>query len=182
MTTTENNHDHQNSLSRRLDDLQTLTARLKNDQLQYQKLHEQYTSDISQLMESTDTSSTEYEEAANQVDEIKRKISELLERKKQIHSELQLQKQGRLLDQLKQIDLENELASVTEQHETLVKKDDSLRARQKSMKCRVCGKRGVEFALLPCFHFCYCEPCVKEISVCIICDESKQGIQKIYYG
>ena len=158
MTTTtnnnNNNNDHQNSLHRRLVELQTLTARLKKDQIQYQKIHEQYTSDISQLMESTDTSSTEYKEATIQVDEMKQKVSELLKQKNKIDSELQLQKQGRLSDQLKQIDLENELASVNEQNEVLMKKVDLLRARQKSMKCQVCQKRGVEFALLPCFHFC----------------------------
>ena len=153
-TATNNNNDQQNSLRRRLDELQTLTARLKNDQVQCQKIHEQYTNDISRLMESTDTSSTEYEEATSQVNEMKQKVSKLLEQKNKIDSELQLQKQGRLSDQLKQIELENDLASVTEEHEVLMKKVDLLRARQKSMKCRVCEKRGVEFALLPCFHFC----------------------------
>ncbi|KAI9498228.1 hypothetical protein BDB00DRAFT_784288 [Zychaea mexicana] len=179
---TTNDNSEQVTLQRRLDELQALATQLKNDRTRMQNEHDQHTQAIQQLLTDRDVSTREYLEAQTGVDTIQAQVEELQEQKQQLNTQLESNVNERKRNQSDLIQLELNLDEVGERHNSLMKRSEWLRARQSDMKCKVCGKRTVEFALLPCFHYCYCQSCAVELTVCIICKVSKQGVQKIYYG
>ncbi|KAI8142613.1 hypothetical protein BJV82DRAFT_669753 [Fennellomyces sp. T-0311] len=174
--------DESVALHQRLHELEALANALETDRARLKEESESQVTRVKQLVLDRDHSTTTYQEAKDHLEQNERQFKELEKQQHDLDNVLQIQVEERRRAQTKVVQLEMELTDLAEKHESLEHKFDLLRARQSSVKCRLCGVRGVEFALLPCFHFCYCQQCAEGLETCLVCREAKQGIQKIYYG
>ncbi|KAI9271633.1 hypothetical protein BDA99DRAFT_500553 [Phascolomyces articulosus] len=182
MTTTTNIDDDLVALQRREFDLRNMISRLSNEQLGFQGDILEFIQNMDEKLKTTTTSTQAYQEASSQVDTNKSQLHELVKEKQRLEAEIQAQIQGRVMDQSEYTQLETRLDALLEVYDALMEKSEVLEERQKSMNCRICSERTVEFALVPCYHLCYCQPCTETLTECAICHEPKKGAQRIYYG
>ncbi|KAI8984755.1 hypothetical protein BDF20DRAFT_407339 [Mycotypha africana] len=72
--------------------------------------------------------------------------------------------------------LGNKLHKLEEEERIRREKNDELM----NNKCRVCFTRNIEYCLVPCGHYAYCERCVMKLTECAICRHSIDRLQKLY--
>ncbi|KAI8881311.1 hypothetical protein K501DRAFT_334849 [Backusella circina FSU 941] len=68
----------------------------------------------------------------------------------------------------------------SEELRTLIKHLMEQIKMQDDMKCVVCFQNKVEVAIIPCYHFAFCEECADKLLECAICRSYKQRTQKIF--
>ncbi|ORZ02737.1 hypothetical protein BCR43DRAFT_482093 [Syncephalastrum racemosum] len=97
---------------------------------------------------------------------------------------LQTENERRRTVQRDIVQLEVQMASSVQERQQFRNLIQERRHRRRSgfdIKCCVCQHRTIEFAILPCFHSCYCHDCVSKLQECAICRGHILGLQRIYY-
>ncbi|KAL9543423.1 hypothetical protein MBANPS3_008126 [Mucor bainieri] len=141
----------------------------------------------SQLKSTINAMATSFQDLTSKYDRLKSKTTDLqteLHRSKNEHNEqsvLRINCQERLSKiELDVVHLMNDNEKLKE--EVLVMVEEKLKSGkdEELNKCRLCFTRNIEYCLIPCYHYAYCQLCAQKLTECAICRTEIFSIQKIY--
>ncbi|KAI8636966.1 hypothetical protein BD408DRAFT_425351 [Parasitella parasitica] len=145
------------------------------------------TNENSQLKSAIDSLTTKFDSLASKADRLKVKTADLqteLHRNKNEHNEqniLRINCQERLSKiELDVVHLMNDNEKLKEEVLVMVEEKTKSGKDDELNKCRLCFTRNIEYCLLPCYHYAYCQLCAQKLTECAICRTEIFGIQKIY--
>ncbi|CAO3632569.1 unnamed protein product [Mucor fragilis] len=141
----------------------------------------------SQLKSAISDMTASFQDLASKYDRLKGKTTDLqseLHRSKNEHNEqsvLRINCQERLSKiELDVVHLMNDNEKLKEEVLVMLEEKSKSGKDEELNKCRLCFTRNIEYCLIPCYHYAYCQLCAQKLTECAICRTEIFSIQKIY--
>ncbi|KAI7899094.1 uncharacterized protein BX663DRAFT_518894, partial [Cokeromyces recurvatus] len=180
LTSAIDHHDEIIALRKELETVKIQVEQVLQDNIKLRSEHEQSLRDNNQKDEFI-------QDLTNKLQRHKDKLAEfqtILYRNKNENDEeviLRMNCQERLSNiELEVVHWMNENEKLKEELYLCREENKKLSTEDERTKCKVCFNRNIEYILLPCFHFAYCQPCASKLTECAVCRKSIQSVQRVY--
>ncbi|KAK4517774.1 uncharacterized protein ATC70_001118 [Mucor velutinosus] len=141
----------------------------------------------SQLKSTINAMTTSFQDLTSKYDRLKSKTTDLqteLHRSKNEHNEqsvLRINCQERLSKiELDVVHLMNDNEKLKEEVLVMLEEKSKSGKDEELNKCRLCFTRNIEYCLIPCYHYAYCQLCAQKLTECAICRTEIFSVQKVY--